>query len=70
MSYNAQIETREIADDALDGVAGGAHSGLSLASHAGHLQGVGGVELAGHGVVSAGAVNLNNGHTHLNVASF
>lgn len=71
MSYNSQIETREIADAALDAIAGGANGGaLSLHGTTDHLCGVGGVELAGHGLVTEGMADLKNGVANLNVATF
>ncbi|MDI3409002.1 hypothetical protein [Streptomyces cavernicola] len=69
MSYNAPIETREIADDALDALAGGA-AALNLHGDQNHVQGFGGVELAGHGVVADGVADLQNGTANLNVATF
>ncbi|MBL1113654.1 type A2 lantipeptide [Streptomyces sp. 110] len=67
--YNAQIETREISDADLDGVAGGVAGGLTLQSQPGGLEGLGGVELAGHNVVVDGAANLWSGQAGLNVTA-
>ncbi|MDI3385250.1 hypothetical protein QIS99_03320 [Streptomyces sp. B-S-A8] len=69
MNHNAQIETREIADDALDAVAGGA-AALALHGDTSGLHGFGGVELAGHGVTAEGAASLQNGTVNLSVATF
>ncbi|RNG23554.1 type A2 lantipeptide [Streptomyces botrytidirepellens] len=69
MSYNAQIETREISDADLDGVAAGA-AGLALqGGYPGHLEGIGGAELAGHSVIVDGAANLQSGQAGLNVTA-
>lgn len=68
MSYNAQIETLEIADSALDAVVGGV-AGLTLEGQPGHLEGMGGAELAGHGVTANGGANLQSGQVHLNAVA-
>lgn len=69
MSYNTQIETREISDADLNGVAGGA-AGLALQGGApGQLGGTGGAELAGHSVTVDGAVDLRSGQAGLNVTA-
>ncbi|WP_275559849.1 type A2 lantipeptide [Streptomyces sp. 5-6(2022)] len=67
--YNAQIETREISDADLDGVAAGAAGGLALQTQPGNLEGVGGLELAGHSVLVDGAANLPSGQAGLNVTA-
>lgn len=64
MSYNAHLETREIADSDLDAVAGGA-AGLMLASQGSQLSGEGGAELAGHSVIANGAADLPTGQANL-----
>ncbi|MFM9372198.1 hypothetical protein [Streptomyces sp. Da 82-17] len=69
MSYNAPIETREIADDALDGVAGGS-AGLQLHGSPQGLHGAGGAELLGHGVFAEGAANLQSGTASLRINAF
>ncbi|MGP3945511.1 MULTISPECIES: hypothetical protein [Streptomyces] len=68
MNNKAQIETREISDADLDGVAGGA-AGLTLQGGPGHLEGIGGAELAGHSVTVDGAANLQSGQAGLNVTA-
>ncbi|MFI0774922.1 hypothetical protein [Streptomyces sp. NPDC021212] len=67
MSYNTQIETREISDADLNGVAGGA-AGLALQGGTpGQLEGTGGAELAGHSVIVDGAADLRTGQAGLSV---
>lgn len=68
MSYNSQIETREIADSDLDSVAGGA-AGLTLQNNQGHLAGEGGAELAGHSLIAGGDANLNSGQASLTITA-
>lgn len=68
MSYNAQIETREIADDALDGVAGGV-AALAVHGSPAELHAVGGADIAGHGVAGSGSLCLESGTANLNIAA-
>ncbi|MDI3417438.1 hypothetical protein [Streptomyces luteolus] len=68
MNNNAQIETREIADDALDAVAGGT-AALALHGDPSGVHGFGGVELAGHGVVAEGGASLQHGTANLHVGT-
>lgn len=68
MSYNAQIETLEISDSALDAVVGGA-AGLTLEGQPGQLSGMGGAELAGHGLTAHGGANLQSGQVHLSATA-
>ena len=68
MSYNAQIETREIADSDLDSVVGGA-AGLALQSNQGHLAGEGGAELADHSIIASGDANLHSGQASLTITA-
>ncbi|MEU4891462.1 type A2 lantipeptide [Streptomyces sp. NPDC044780] len=68
MSNQAQIETREISDADLDGVAGGV-AGLALQGGPGYLEGIGSAELAGHSLTVDGAADLHSGQAGLNVTA-
>jgi hypothetical protein len=65
---NNQIETREIADGALDSVVGGS-AGLLVEGQPGQLSASGGAELAGHGVAVDGGASLQDGQAGLNVTA-